>query len=117
MDCWFTITAFLPKLVDLPWWSSLVLLQRFLPKIDPLASSPAGSAVESCFGRERYDGWSKFRGPVLLLHSFPESEVWYCSGGAGGTGGVTGGFTGKNNLGCTLAPCVHGWLRPNVARG
>ena len=56
MDCWFTITAVLPKLVDLPWWSSLVLLQRFLPKIDPLASSPAGSAVESYFGRERYDG-------------------------------------------------------------
>ena len=56
MDCWFTITAVLPKLVDLPWWSSLALLQRFLPKIDHLASSPAGSAVESYFERERYGG-------------------------------------------------------------
>ena len=32
MDCWFTITAVLPKLVDLAWWSRLVLLRRFSPE-------------------------------------------------------------------------------------
>ena len=32
MDCWFTMTAVLPKLVDLAWWSRLVLLRRFSPE-------------------------------------------------------------------------------------